>query len=315
MLQGKVLICDPMEENGIQILRESGLSVDYRPNINHEELTRIAKNYDVLVVRSRTRVTREIIEHADSLKIIGRAGAGLDNIDQEAARNRGVKIINVEEAVTTAVAELTFGLMISLLRHVERGLSGLRRGEWLKNQLVGSELRGKTLGVVGLGRIGSRVAQLATSFGMQILANDIVEIDQGVLNETGARMVPLETLLRNADIVTIHVNLTDRSHRMINEDTLRMMKPSAYLINTARGAVIDEESLFRALSQGRIKGAALDVFQVEPPSDSRLVSMPNVLCTPHIGAQTAEAQSAASKMLAVKILNELHEVLPSSKTS
>ena len=301
----KVLVCDPIHEDGIRILKDAGFEVDISPEISYEELKGKVRDYDVLVVRSRTKVTREIIDAGEKLKVVGRAGAGIDNIDVEAAKEKGVKVLNTPEAPAIAVAELTIGLLLSLARQIPRADSSMKEGRWAKKEFRGWQLNGKTLGVVGLGHIGEKVARLAKAFGMKILITKRTPPSPEILRELEAEFVPLDELLKRSDIVSLHVPLTSQTYHMIGEREIQLMKDGAFIINTSRGAVIDEKALFKALKSGKLGGAALDVYEVEPPEDYSLMKLPNVVCTPHIGAQTVEAQRAAATLLAQKIVNEL----------
>ncbi len=299
----KVLVCDPIHEDGIKILTNAGFEVDVRAGISYEELKRKVVDYDVLIVRSRTKVTREIIEAGKNLKVVGRAGAGIDNIDVEAAKKRGVKVLNTPEAPAIAVAELTLGLLLSLARQIPRADRSMKEERWAKKEFKGWQLNGKTLGVIGLGHIGEKVARLAKAFGMKILITKRTPPPPEILKELEAEFVPLEELLKRSDIISLHVPLTPQTYHMISEKEIQLMKDGAFIINTSRGAIIDEKALLNALKSGKLKGAALDVYETEPPKDYLLVKMPNVVCTPHIGAQTIEAQRAASTLLAQKIIN------------
>ena len=301
----KVLVCDPIHEDGIKILKDAGFEIDISPEISYEELKGKVRNYDVLVVRSRTKVTREIIEAGEKLKVVGRAGAGIDNIDVEAAKEKGVKVLNTPEAPAIAVAELTIGLLLSLARQIPRADSSMKEGRWAKKEFKGWQLNSKTFGVIGLGHIGEKVARLAKAFGMKILITKRTPPPPEIFRELEAEFVPLDELLRRSDIVSLHVPLTPQTHHMIGEREIQLMKDGAFIINTSRGAVIDEKALFKALKSGKLGGAALDVYEVEPPEDYSLMKLPNVVCTPHIGAQTVEAQRAAATLLAQKIVNEL----------
>ena len=303
----KVLVCDPIHEDGIKILKDAGFEIDISPEISYEELKGKVRNYDVLVVRSRTKVTREIIEAGEKLKVVGRAGAGIDNIDVEAAKEKGVKVLNTPEAPAIAVAELTIGLLLSLARQIPRANSSMKEGRWAKKEFRGWQLNGKTFGVIGLGHIGEKVARLAKAFGMKILITKRTPPSPEILKELEAEFVSLDELLGRSDIVSLHVPLTPQTHHMIGEREIRLMKDGAFIINTSRGAVVDEKALFNALKSGKLGGAALDVYEVEPPEDYSLMKLPNVVCTPHIGAQTVEAQRAASTLLAQKIVNALKE--------
>ncbi|MEM2908318.1 MAG: hydroxyacid dehydrogenase [Candidatus Hadarchaeales archaeon] len=299
----KILITDPIHEDGIELLKEIG-QVDVKIGLTPGQLLREVTDYDVLVVRSATKVTREVIEAGRNLKLIARAGAGLDNIDVEAAAARGIKVINSPESVTAAVAELTIGLMLSLARRIPHADRSMKLGRWEKSELIGTELRGKTLGIVGTGRIGRAVGYKAKAFLMHLLAYDIVTNEE-FRERTGCRYVDLQTLLRESDFVTIHVALTPQTRHMIGRRELSLMKPTAFLINTSRGEIIDETALVEALREGKIAGAALDVYEQEPPTDSPLLKLENVILTPHIGASTIEAQRDAGILIAKKIREAL----------
>lgn len=298
----KVLVCDPIHEDGIKILRDAGFEVDVDPDISYEELKQKVASYDVLVVRSRTKVTREIINFGEKLKVIARAGAGIDNIDVEAAKEKGIKVLNTPEAPAIAVAELTLGLLLSLARQIPRADYSMKEGRWAKKEFRGWQLHGKTLGVIGLGHIGEKVARLAKAFGMKILITKRTPPSPEILRELDAEFVPLDELLKRSDIISLHVPLTPQTRHMIGEREIQLMKDGAFIINTSRGAVIDEKALLNALKSGKLGGAALDVYEIEPPTDYSLAKLPNVVCTPHIGAQTAEAQRMASTLIAKKIV-------------
>ena len=304
----RVLVTDPIHPSGLEALREAGVQVDYRPGISHGELVASVGRYDALVVRGRTRVDGAVIEAGRGrLKAICRAGVGLDNIDLEAARSAGVEVFNTPEAPTEAVAELAVALMLALARSIPRADKDLKGGRWSKKELMGWELRGKTLGIIGFGRIGQRVAEICHALGMRIIAYRRTRPPgiEEVLARTGAKMAgSLEEVLREADVITIHVPLTPETRHMIGRRELSLVKEGAVIVNTSRGGVIDEEALYEALVGGRLAGAALDVFEEEPPTglSLRLASLPNVVATPHIGAQTEEAQRAASELAAQRLL-------------
>ncbi len=299
----RILVCDPINSEGIQKLRQVGFTVDSKPRITNDELTKNVKSYDALIVRGRAKVTREVIESGTRLKVIGRAGVGLDNIDVEAAEKRGLKVLNTPEAPAQAVAELTLGLILSMARCIPKADHAMKDKKWIKDELMGWELTGKTLGTIGLGKIGERVARFAKAFGMSILITKRTRPDPSVLRELEAEFVPLNDLLSRSDVVTIHVPYTSQTRHMIDERALSIIKKGAYLINTSRGLIVDEKALFNSLQSGRLSGAALDVYEIEPPTDWSLIELPNVICTPHIGAQTREAQRLASVLLAEKIIS------------
>jgi len=295
----KILVTDPIHEDGIKMLEEVG-GVDVKTGLTTKQLLEEIKGYDVLVVRSATKVTKDVTEAGRKLKIIARAGAGLDNIDVQAASARGIELINAPEAPTIAVAELVIGLMLSWARQLSRADASTKQGRWEKAQLMGSELRGKTLGIIGTGRIGRAVGYRAKAFLMNLLAFD-VEQSIEFAERTGARYVDLGELLRKSDFVTLHIPLLPETHHMIGRRELGLMKPTAVLINTSRGEVVDEAALADALQRGKIAGACLDVYEREPPRDSPLLKLPNVILTPHIGASTIEAQREAAVLVAEKI--------------
>lgn len=304
-VSGRVLVCDEIDQKGIEIMKKSGLQVDYRPEIRPDELVGTVKDYDILVVRSRTKVTKEVIDANPAMKVIARVGVGLDNIDVKHAESKNIQVINAEVAAMNAVAELVIGLMLSLARDISVADAGIKNGKWLKKELKGIELKGKYLGIVGVGKIGRRIGRIARGFGMNIIGYDVVPIDQQFAKEVGLITTDLSTLLSSADFVTLHVPLTDDTRHMINEEKFNLMKKTAYIINTSRGAVIDERALYKVLKEGRIAGAALDVFEKEPPANNELIKLPNVVCTPHIGAQTIEAQALAANVIAEKIIQIL----------
>jgi len=294
----RLLVCDRL---GIAELGLGGnFEVDYRPEITREELLRSVGGYDGLVVRSRTRIDREVIETASRLRLIARPGTGLDNVDLKAAESKGVAVVNSPESLVEAVAEHVILLMLALSRRLVLADSSVKGGGWAKDALTGSELKGKTLGIVGLGRIGRRVGEIASRFGMSIAGYDIIPIAEEILRRLECKLLPLDTLLSSADYVTIHVPLTPETSHLIDSRRLSMMKRAAFLVNTSRGGVVEERSLVKALKKGEIAGAALDVFETEPPRGG-LLSAPNIILTPHIGGQTLEAQAHATKAVGKKI--------------
>jgi len=308
-LNQSVLICDQVSSTLKEILEKNGLKVTYEPEITPEQLAEKIGNFQVVVVRSRTKMTRELIEKADKCQIIARVGVGLDNIDQEAAKEKNIRVINAVEGAVTAVAELVIGLMISMAREIPRADREIRNGNWIKKELMGSELKGKYLGIVGLGNIGKRLGRLARALNMNIIGYDVVPIDDEFSKEVGLMKADLDTLLSSADYVSFHVPLLDSTRHMINAEKLKMMKNTARIINTSRGGVIDEEALYNSLKDGSLAGAALDVFEVEPATENKLITLPNFIATPHIGAQTKEAQLLAANIIAEKIIQILRGVL------
>lgn len=308
-VSGNVLVCDSVDNAGISSLKKSGMNVDYKPEISHEELLMSVKNYEVIVVRSRTKITKPIIDAADKVKIIARVGVGLDNIDTKYAESKGIRVINAGEAAMNAVAELVIGDMIALARSIPRADSTMKGGKWLKKELMGIELKGKYLGIIGVGNIGRNVGRLAKGLRMNLLGYDIVPISQEYVKEVGMITTDLNTLLASSDFITCHIPITEETNHLINSNKLALMKSSAFIINTSRGEVVDEEALLLALTKGKIAGAALDVFEIEPPTNTKLVELPNVICTPHVAAQTKEAQELASLVIAEKIVQIIRGVI------
>ena len=308
-LNQSVLICDHVNPTLKEILEKNGLKVTYEPEITPEQIAEKIGNFQVVVVRGRTKLSRELIEKADKCKIIARVGVGLDNIDEEAAKEKNIRVINAVEGATTAVSELVIGLMLSMAREITRADREIRNGNWIKKELMGSELKGKYLGIIGLGNIGKRLGRLARALNMNIIGYDVIPIDDEFSKEVGLMKADLGTLLSSADYVSLHVPLLDSTHHMINAEKLKLMKNTARIINTSRGGVIDEEALYNSLKEGNIAGAALDVFEVEPATGNRLTTLPNFIATPHMGAQTKEAQLLAANIIAEKIIQVLRGVL------
>ena len=299
----KILLTDGLEEKGQAILRTAA-NVDNRGGIFPGELLEIIGQYDAMIVRGRTTVNAAVFAAATNLKVLGRAGVGVDNIDLAAAQARGITVINSPTATTIAVAEHTLALMLALVRSVPKADAAMKSGQWIKNQLVGAELHGKTLGIIGMGRIGAAVGQRAAAFGMQVLGHDPLLGDDEI-RQRGAEPVHLTELYTRSDFVSLHVPLTPGTRGMIDGQSLGHTKRGVRLICTARGGLIDETALLAALESGQAAGAALDVFASEPPGLTALVAHPNVIATPHIGAQTTEAQSRAAADIASEILAAL----------
>ncbi|HIC95522.1 TPA: phosphoglycerate dehydrogenase [Candidatus Bipolaricaulota bacterium] len=300
----KVLVSDPIAEEGIKRLRAAGIEVEVKTGLPPEELREIISEYDGLIVRSATKVTREVIEAGENLKAIGRAGIGLDNIDTEAAKERGIKVLNTPGATTISVAELTLGHMLALARHIPQGTASLKAGKWEKKRLIGTELYGKTLGIIGLGRIGREVAKRASAFGMDLVAYDPY-VREGDVRNLGLKLLPLEDLLQHSDYITIHVPLTPETKHMLGKREFELMRPGVRLINCSRGGVVDEQALYEALVSGKVAGAALDVFEEEPPEDNPLLKLDNVIATPHLGASAEEGQLRAGIEVAEKMIAAL----------
>lgn len=302
----RVVIADKLGDAGIALLASSPeIHVVNLAGKPKEELDQALATATALIVRSETRVTAEMIERAPNLKVVARAGIGVDTIDVAAATRRGIAVMNAPGANTVSAAEHAIALLLSLLRHIPEAAETMRQGGWDRKRFEGSELRGKTLGVVGLGRIGGYVAQVAHAFGMSILAYDPFVPPQRAV-ELQARLLPIEQLLQESDVVTLHVALTDETRHLLNAQRLKLMKTTAFLVNTARGELVDEMALVSAVKEKRIAGAAIDVFSEEPlPKDSPLRGLDRVLLTPHLAASTAEAQ----KRVAIEICTAVREAL------
>lgn len=294
----RVLVTDGLDEPGLALLREIAQVLE------SSSLEALAES-DALIVRGRTKVTSAVIEAAGPrLKVVGRAGVGVDNIDLESARARGITVVNAPEAATVAVAELTLGLMLALARQIPTADAGLRRAEWRKAELHGSELSGKTLGIIGVGRIGAVVASRAAAFGMRVLGHDPLLSDVE-LQRRGTEPLGFDALLGKSDYVCLHLPLTDETRGLIGRAALRKFKPGARLISAARGGLVDEAAVLEALEAGQLAGVALDVYAEEPPGELPLRRHPNAVLTPHIGAQTQEAQSKAALDIAGEVLAAL----------
>jgi D-3-phosphoglycerate dehydrogenase len=302
-------MCDQVAPILNEILQKNGLQITYEPEITPDQIKEKIANFDIVIVRSRTKITKEMIEKASKCKIIARVGVGLDNIDTEAAKAKGIRVINAVEGAMNAVAELVLGLMLSLAREIPRADREIRNGKWLKKELMGSELSGKYLGIVGLGNIGKRLARLARALNMNIIGFDVMPIADDFAREVGLIKADIDTLLSSADYVSFHVPLTETTHHLVNAKRLSTMKKTAFIINTSRGEIIDEDALYDALQQGKLAGAALDVFEKEPAVGNKLTTLPNVVCTPHIGAQTKEAQTLAANVIGEKIIMILRGVI------
>ncbi len=302
-MAARILVADPIARDGIAVLREQA-QVDVKTGLSPAELIAIIADYDALIVRSETRVTRAIIEAARNLRIIGRAGVGVDNIDVAAATERGIVVVNAPTGNTVSAAELAVALLLSLARHIPAADASLRGGRWDRKTYVGVEVRGKTAGVVGLGQVGAGVARRLRALEMHVLAYDPFVPDDRA-RVLGVELAPLDDLLRRSDFITLHTTLTPDTTHLINRERLAMMKPDARLVNTARGGLIDEQALLEALNAGRLAGVALDVFGQEPAVGNPLTQHPRVICTPHLGASTMEAQERVAVDVAREILNVL----------
>lgn len=303
MTKWNILITDGLADKGSKILRQKSL-VDDLTGITAEQLLEDVGKYDAMIVRSRTKVTPNVFNVASRLKVVGRVGVGVDNIDLCAAKSHNVTVVNSPSATTIAVGEHAFGLMLALARNIPHADSSMKAGHWAKKQLLGSELYGKTLGIIGVGRIGSTIGERASAFGMTILGCDPFLSDKEI-QEKNIVPVDLTTVYECSDYISLHVPLTSKTKGMVNSQTFSQMKTGVRLISTARGGVVDEAALLNALQSGKVAGAALDVFHHEPPGPIPLVTHPNVVASPHIGAQTKEAQARAAEDLANEILAAL----------
>jgi D-3-phosphoglycerate dehydrogenase / 2-oxoglutarate reductase len=307
--QDSVLICDELDAVLNKILIDNGLKVSYEPEITPEQILEKISTFNIIIVRSRTTITKEMIDKADNCKIIARVGVGLDNVDQVAAKAKNIRVINAVEGAMNAVAELVLGFMLSLARQTTRGDRAIRDGKWLKKELKGTELRGKYLGIIGLGNIGKRLARLARGLNMNIIGYDVMPIDEEFAKEVGLMKADLSTLLQSSDYISIHVPLLDSTYHLLDAEKMSTMKKTAKIINTSRGGVVDEDALYEAIKNGTLGGAALDVFEKEPATGNKLAELDNVILTPHIGAQTKEAQSLAANVIGEKIIQILRGVI------
>ena len=294
----KILICDRIADEGIRIMEEKGYEVKKGWDMPKTELPNIVGDYDVIIVRSATKVKADLLAYARRLKVIGRAGEGLDNIDVRRAAELGIEIVNTPHVAAVSVAELTIGHLLALARGIVEGTISLREGKWIKEDLMGVEINGKTLGIIGCGSIGKTVERLALALGMKVIGVDMCVY---------GRFVTLEEMLPEADFITVHVPLTPHTRHMISTKEFNMMKDGVMLIDCSRGGVVDQEALYDTLVSGKVKAAALDVFEEEPPRDSKLLNLKNVHATPHIGAQTYEAQSRASVLIAKRVIEALEK--------
>jgi D-3-phosphoglycerate dehydrogenase len=299
----KVIVADKISERGVELLKEAGWNVVLTTK---ETLNAEIADADALIVRSATRVTRELLDKAGKLRVVGRAGVGVDNIDLPEATKRGVLVMSTPGGNAVSVAEHTFALLLALARQVPRLDKAIHEGRWEKSSAAGTEVRGKTLGLIGLGRIGSEVAVRAEAFDMRVLAYDPF-ISEAAAREVSVELVPLEKLLAESDFVSLHTALSPATQNLINAATIEKMKKGARLVNAARGELVDEAALAEALKSGKLAGAALDVFAEEPPKNSPLVGLANVIATPHVAGSTAEAQEEVGTQIAVQVRDYLAE--------
>ncbi len=299
----RILVAEQISNEGLAAL-QAVADVDVQIGIDRASLLDVLPMYDALIVRSATKVTAEVLKAGTKLRVVGRAGTGVDNIDVDAASDRGILVVNAPASNSVAVAELTIGYILAMARHMLPSNASLAAGKWERTAFMGFEVRGKTLGLVGLGRIGAEVARRARGLEMHVIASDpVVSIDRAA--QLGVTLVTLDELLSTSDFISIHVPLTDSTRHFIGSERLAMMKAGAYLINAARGGIVDEEALMDVLESGKLAGVALDVFEREPPKDSPLLRHPRVLSTPHLGASTLEAQAMAGLDVAEGVLTAL----------
>ncbi len=301
----KILISDNLSQEAVGILKkEKGVKIEVKTKLSQDELLACIKDYQALIVRSRTRVTKEVIEAGINLKVIGRAGVGVDNIDLEAATKQGIIVMNTPDANTISTAELTMAMILALSRNIYQATASLKNNQWSKDKLTGVELYGKVLGIIGLGRIGSQVAKRALSFGMHVVAYDpFASVEQA--RKLEVKLLGLKELLPEADYISIHAPLSDETYHLLGEKEFKLMKDGVRVVNCARGGIIDEEALYRAIIQGQVAGCALDVFEKEPPHKNPLLGLEQVIVTPHIGAVTHEAKTNVAIQIARQVLEAL----------
>lgn len=301
---GRVLVADAIAESAVAKIKAAGLEVVVRNKDTDGPIEEQIKGFDCVVVRSATKITREVIQAGDSLKLVVRAGVGLDNVDREAAKEKGVEVKNTPEAPTVSVAEMVFAMMFAMARNVTQADSSMKDERWEKKKLAGTELWNKTIGIIGYGRIGREVAERAKAFDMKVCAYDVLDIDQ-ICMEMGTEKTEFLDLIERSDYITVHVPLVPQTKGLFGEKEFALMKKTAFLVNTARGGVVDEKALLKALNDGEIAGAALDVFENEPPLDWELVKHPRIVATPHLASSTKEAQVRVGELTADKVIEGL----------
>jgi D-3-phosphoglycerate dehydrogenase len=301
----KILLLDSIETTCAQKLTAEKFSVDEKPKLSKEDLLKIISEYDAVVVRSATQITSEIISAGKNLKVIGRAGAGVDNIDADAATRKGILVMNTPGGNTISTAEHTMSLLLSLARKIPQANASLQRNEWERKKFLGTELQGKTIGVIGLGKVGREVAKRCQAFEMNVLGFDPV-LSPDVATKMNIQLLSLEEIFRRSDFLTLHTPFNDETKNLLRDETFEKCKNGVRVINCARGGLVNEESLLKYLNNGKVAGAALDVFENEPPKDSPLLQHPNVIATPHLGASTEEAQEKVALQIAEQIADYLH---------
>jgi D-3-phosphoglycerate dehydrogenase len=299
----KILICDGLDSAAVKQMEQDGHHVTLKKGITADELMQLILDAEVVVVRSATKITAQVLEHANKLKLVVRAGVGLDNVDAVAAQAKGVSVANTPAATSISVAEHAFALMLALARHIPQGDKTTKEGKWERKALEGTELYNKTLGILGFGRIGQEVAKRAKAFHMDVIVCDTV-LDSEIVNALEVEAVTLDELLKRSDYLSLHLPINDKTRNIINADRISTMKKGVRVINTARGGLIDEAALIKAIQSGQVAGAAFDVYEKEPPAkDLPLFSVPQIICVPHLGASTAEGQLRAGSEVA-RIIRE-----------
>lgn len=294
----KILVSDKLDENSVNKMKDAGLDITVKTGMTPDELKATIPGFDVIVIRSATKVRKEIIDAGSNLKLIVRAGVGLDNVDLDAAKVKNIEVKNTPGVTTNSVAEHTLGLMLALARNIPQGAASIKAGNWDRKKYAGFELKDKTLGLIGFGRIGQDVGKLASAFGMNIVAYDPI-LKPEVIKEYGAKPVPLDELLKTSDYISLHVPLTPETKHMINAETILKMKKGVRIVNCARGGTIDEEALAGAIKEGHVSGAAFDVYENEPPEKNNpLIALEQFIGVPHLGASTAEGQARAGQEVA-----------------
>lgn len=296
----KVLVSDPIAKEGVEILKKAGLEVIEKSGLSPEELAKEIAPFHGIIVRSATKVTKEVIDAAQNLKVIGRAGIGLDNVDREAAKQKNIKVVNTPTATSISVAELALGMMFAAARRIPQASVSTRAGKWEKKQFKGFELYGKTLGIIGIGRIGTELAKRAQILGMKTIA-----YDPYVKQHDVAKIVDLEMLIKEADYISLHIPKTPETTHILNKEAFSKMKDGVVIINCARGGVVDEQALYDAITAGKVRIAGVDVYETEPAKENKLFELDQVIVTPHIGAQTAEGQQRAGIQIAELVRDAL----------
>ncbi|NOR17299.1 3-phosphoglycerate dehydrogenase [candidate division WOR-3 bacterium] len=296
----KVLVSDPIAEQGIEILKNAGFEVVQKTGLSPEELAKVIPDFDGIIIRSASKVTKEVIDAANNLKVIGRAGIGLDNVDRNAAKERGIKVVNTPTATSISVAELALGMMFSAARRIPQASVSTKSNKWEKKKFKGFELYGKKLGIIGIGRIGSEMAKRAKALGMEVIA-----YDPYVKTSDYANIVDLDTLLKESDYISLHIPKTSETEHILDKTAFDKMKEGVVIINCARGGVVDENALYDAINGEKVRIACIDVFESEPAKDNKLFDLEQVIVTPHIGAQTKEGQTRAGTQIAELVRDAL----------